>query len=211
MLAHPGCTRIFVNGSADCCAGVTSWANQLDHCRSHGTLIPVQRAIHIRGALGFIIRPSGVNHVVMFAGDGRTTMEAANHRVGCGHFSVTSGGRLRFTQAALIPGVYYPEVSGVPPASPAPNPLAELARQIEHARTTIVGFAPNEIHAGPEVTTMQMLLNAKYGTQLQPPLELTGVLDARTQLVLINFKTRWGRSNPGVASCAADTWEVLAS
>jgi hypothetical protein len=188
-------------------------ANQYAFCRGRGTAIPVAKAIHVRGALGFIDSPRGpIHHVVMFAGDGATTMEAANRNAGCGHFKVTSHGQIRFTQAALIPGVVYPEMAPhLPPTNPAPNPLEELRRQIVHASATVVGFAPNEIQAGPEVVTLQLLLNGKFGATLSPPLTLSGVLDGRTQLVLIAFKRRWALSNQNVAQCGRDTWAVLAS
>lgn len=186
---------------------------QRQHCIHNGTMLAPSRAIHVEGALGWVVGSAGAHHVVMFAGDGKTTMEAANPRVGCNHFSVYSGGALRFNYAGLMPGVWYPEMAPqTPTTSPNPSPLEELRKQIDHAKTTIVGFAPNEIHQGQEVVTLQILLNGKYRGLLNPPLALTGDLaDGRTALVLINFKERWGLSNPTVAACALDCWNLLDS
>lgn len=184
---------------------------QLQHCRAHGTMLPVARAIHVEGSLGFVVSSAGAHHVVSFAGDGRTTMEAANPRIGQGHFSVFQGGGLRFNFAAAIPGVWYPELAspGIPQVTPNPSAQAQFFAEIDHAKTTIIGFAPNEIHHGAEVRVLQILLNGKM--KVSPALTLSGDLDLRTQLALIAFKRTHGISNPNVAACAIDCWSALLS
>lgn len=87
-----------------------SWI-QARHCKNYGTLIPVEEAIGIRGALLFRfssdpfsgVRPSSA-HVAMSLGNGKT-IEARGTRYGVGIFSALDRG---WTHAARIPGCDYP-------------------------------------------------------------------------------------------------------
>jgi len=76
---------------------------QLDYCRRKGTIISVDAAIHIYGALLFNDRPQPPDHVAVSLGDGRT-IEAANPNVDIIIGKATAS---RFNAAALIPGVDY--------------------------------------------------------------------------------------------------------
>lgn len=91
-------------------------ANQLAHCRRHGTEISVDQALRTPGALLF--RPG---HVAISLGDGRT-IEAKGRAYGVGVFNA----RGRFTAAALVPGMQY---GGGPGAgSPLGGPRGVEAR-----------------------------------------------------------------------------------
>lgn len=151
---------------------------------------------------------AGGNHMGIFERDLGGSIVAIEGNTGGS--DTHGGGVLRRTRSkSLVLGYLH-----IPHAAPAPTPAGDggaLAR-VAAAMRTIVGLAPNEIRQGPEVLLMKTLLNQKYGTQLDPPLDLTDdTLDARTQLVLMAFKARWGLSNPTAPACAADTWKVLAS
>lgn len=71
---------------------------QLEDCRTHGTLISVEQALLVRGAL--LMREG---HVAISLGDG-TCMEARGKEYGCGVFSAL--GR-PWTHGALVPGLRY--------------------------------------------------------------------------------------------------------
>lgn len=77
---------------------------QMRHCRNHGTLIGINKAIDTAGALLFRITPNG-NHVVISRGNG-TTIEARGKDYGVGCWNIKGRG---WTHAALIPGVEYEE------------------------------------------------------------------------------------------------------
>ncbi len=86
-----------------------SWI-QARHCKNEGTLIPVEQAIKVRGALLFKFRtdpfsgsrPPGA-HVAMSLGNGQT-IEARSTYYGVGMFSAYGRG---WTHAALVPGANY--------------------------------------------------------------------------------------------------------
>jgi hypothetical protein len=117
----------------------------------------------------------------------------------------------------LVSALAAHHIEQTPPPVPASADVAqaEAIARVVAATKTIVGLAPNEIGGDgqphEEIKIMQHLVNVKYGAQLVPPLTVNGVLDARTQVVLIGFKLRWGRSNPSAPACAADTWAALTS
>lgn len=73
-------------------------ADQLEHCREHGTVISMEQAMLVRGAL--MLREG---HVAISLGDG-TCMEARGKDYGCGVFSAL--GR-PWTHGALVPGLRY--------------------------------------------------------------------------------------------------------
>lgn len=77
-------------------------ANQYEHCKKYGTIIPIEEAIRTAGALLFRISSEG-NHVVISRGDG-TTIEARGAAYGVGVWNST--GR-DWTGGAKIPGVTY--------------------------------------------------------------------------------------------------------
>lgn len=72
--------------------------NQLMYCCANDTDIPVEEAIHIRGALLF-----AEGHVAISLGDGRT-VEAMNSKRGVCYGKASAA---RFTAAALVPGLRY--------------------------------------------------------------------------------------------------------
>lgn len=77
-------------------------ANQYEHCKKYGTIVPLNDALEMPGSLLFRISPGG-NHVVISRGDG-TTIEARGAAYGVGVWNAT--GR-DWTAAAKIPGVTY--------------------------------------------------------------------------------------------------------
>lgn len=100
-------------GDAEDCSGLVHWAvnhlhvnppfpdgsyNQRDFCDSHGTIISVDKAKDIRGALLF--HPG---HVAFSYGDGKTTIEAMGAKWGVVKGPIGD----RFTSGALVPGVQY--------------------------------------------------------------------------------------------------------
>lgn len=78
-------------------------ANQLQHCRSHGCIISLDRAIKTPGALLFRISQKLGNHVAFSLGTGMT-FEARGAAYGVGSWK--AAGR-PWTHGALIPGVSY--------------------------------------------------------------------------------------------------------
>ena len=98
-----------------------SWL-QARHCRAHGTLTGVDRAIRTQGALLFRFRgdpfrggrPSSA-HVAVSLGNG-STIEARGRDSGVGRFGARGRG---WTHAALIPGVRY-ETRKASPGEPEP-------------------------------------------------------------------------------------------
>lgn len=77
---------------------------QYKHCRSYGTIIPVEQAIKTLGALLFVIDyDRGHFHVAISQGNGKT-IECRGRRYGCGQFDADRPG---WTHGALIPGVDY--------------------------------------------------------------------------------------------------------
>jgi cell wall-associated NlpC family hydrolase len=98
------------------CSGLVQWSAarvgvviprtsgaQYAFARSHGTLIPVSQAKHIRGALLFL-GVAGSEHVVISMGDGVTTIEARGKAYGTNEVSIN---RDNWSGAALIPGMRY--------------------------------------------------------------------------------------------------------
>jgi peptidoglycan hydrolase-like protein with peptidoglycan-binding domain len=113
------------------CSGLVAWAvrrlgisdfelgtyGQERYCRKHGTMIPVARAAHIQGAIIFRNVPDPAkSHVVVCFGDGVHDVEAAGKKWGIIRGRLT-GGR-GWTAAALVPGLFYPEVHGTPTPPP---------------------------------------------------------------------------------------------
>ncbi|MHB8084290.1 MAG: NlpC/P60 family protein [Dehalococcoidia bacterium] len=101
------------DGEPEDCSGLVHWtvnhlkvsppfpdgsANQHDFCQKHGTMISVEQAKNIRGALLF--HPG---HVAVSYGDGKSTIEAMGRRWGVVKGPIGD----RFTSAAKIPGVSY--------------------------------------------------------------------------------------------------------
>jgi hypothetical protein len=97
------------------CSGLVTWAahraggsmpdgsvQQEDFCRAHRTMITIQQAARIQGALVFRHRGAD-QHVVVSLGNG-STMEARGRAYGVNVFSLT--GRV-WTAAALLPGFTY--------------------------------------------------------------------------------------------------------
>jgi cell wall-associated NlpC family hydrolase len=87
-----------------------SWV-QAQHCKKHGTIISVERAVFTPGALLFffssdpftaINRPKSA-HVAVSLGNGMT-IEARSKKLGVGIFSAEWRG---WTHAGLIPGLKY--------------------------------------------------------------------------------------------------------
>lgn len=96
---------------------------QFEHCRKHGTLIPIGSAIVTPGALLFrVIGPHGGggagNHVAVSLGNGRT-IEARGRAWGVGSFNANGRG---WTHGALIPGVAHNPLAPAPEPPPAPRP-----------------------------------------------------------------------------------------
>lgn len=124
--------------------------NQWQHCRNHGTMIPVDQAKLTPGALLFIGPGTdggrrgreAIWHVAISRGDG-TTIEAKSTKDGTGTWVIGD----RFDWAALIPGVDH---SHTPPA-PAPKPeegtMAEAYYQIADDPTTAGDFPKGAILA----------------------------------------------------------------
>ena len=74
--------------------------------RAHCTQIPVQKALHTRGALLFRdVSVTGVGHVAVSMGDARRTFEARGSAFGC-LFAPAIEGRV-WTSGGLIPEVDY--------------------------------------------------------------------------------------------------------
>lgn len=79
---------------------------QLAYCQSRKTMIPVERALEIRGALLFRhISVLGVGHVAISLGN-RKSVEARGSAYGCGVFDANPAARL-WTHAAYWPGFKY--------------------------------------------------------------------------------------------------------
>ena len=104
------------------CSGLVAWATQrlgvpllggswqqLQACRTAGTVIDVAKAEVTRGALLWL-GPNGAEHIVISLGNGMT-IEARGKAYGIGSWSVY---RDKWSAAALIPGVNY----GSAPAGP---------------------------------------------------------------------------------------------
>ena len=93
--------------------------------KQRNALMPVEEALHTKGALLFYFsrepvpgggRPSRA-HVAISLGDGRT-IEARGRRYGVGEFSAQN----RFNYAGMIPGMDAGAAPSGPPDSPAPPP-----------------------------------------------------------------------------------------
>jgi len=107
-------------------------ANQLAHCRAHGTLISIGDAMTTKGALLFRISGEG-NHVAFSLGNGNT-FEARGKDYGVGSWSAKNR---TWTHAALIPGVDYHKV----PVQQVAPPLNILKpEEIDLARDRIPIF-----------------------------------------------------------------------
>ena len=88
-----------------------SWM-QIQHCRKHNALLPVEKALITPAALlfQFSSSPFGAGrpeqaHVAVSQGNG-TTIEARGKKYGVGAFSAHGRG---WTDAALVPGLDYEE------------------------------------------------------------------------------------------------------
>lgn len=185
---------------------------QRSWCHPH---ISLERAKHIKGALLF-----SSHHVAISDGNGGT-IEAANHLVGVIHGRIDS----RFTDAALIPGVHYPELSGGDPA-PAPDvpppagSLAEFQRAVFFAKLFRFGQPDgpgvlNEHSPGADkaIQFLQAGING-WGkrwaalTHTAPPQPLTsGRWDDLTRLCVDTIQRITGHNELGVTG--PQLWESI--
>jgi cell wall-associated NlpC family hydrolase len=182
------------------------------HCVTHGTMIGVDSAIATRGALLFIHRDRAGNpvtpaeplnpaafsiaHVAFSLGDGRT-VEAANQVL---DVCVRSAPALRFTHAAVIPGIGAPS-GPVAPGGNFPDPMEDKPYLVRGA-------------TGPAVVEMQQLLIALGVSSELTAAGATGNFFDRTERALRTFQ-QMVRSQSGDArmvvdgECGPVTWAWL--
>ena len=182
------------------------------HCATHGTMTDVETAIGTRGALLFIHRdragnplaPSnpvnaaafGSAHVAFSLGDGRT-VEAANQVL---DVCIRSSHSLRFTHAAVIPGIGSPS-GPVAPGGDFPEPRNDKPYLVRGA-------------AGPAVVEMQQLLIAIGVSSELAAAGATGNFFDRTERALRAFQ-QMVRGQSGDArmvvdgECGPVTWGWL--
>lgn len=164
-----------------------SW-NQMNHCRAHGSLVPIEQAIRTPGALLFT-QTSSTRHVAVSRGDG-STIEARGSAYGVGHWP--SRGR-PWTHAGLIPGLSYDD----PPPVPAPTPQTSAPHPTPTVRKGSRGSAVAEV---------QRHLN-RHGAR--PVLMVDGDFGPITDRAVRVFQQRRGLVIDGIVG--PRTWAALHS
>ncbi len=181
-----------------------SWI-QNNHCRNHGTNIPVSQGMRTYGALLFISDNGKVHHVAISLGDGRT-MEAKGRAYGTNIFKSRGSGA--WTSAGLIPGVQYGTPTSIsggtnhnPPPAPRPSSSSSVA-------SFLAGLAEASKHTlrirdrGEAVRYMQLCIDAKGYHCVAD-----GDFGLRTQDALKKVQRATGISADGI--CGPQTWKKL--
>lgn len=142
--------------------------NQRNTCRNAGTLIPVSRGIHTRGALLFRVDAPPGDHVAISLGDGRT-IEARGKDFGVNVFDAT--GRT-WTDAGIVPGF---DTHGARPAARDDGLLEKGDR-------------------GPDVKWVQRRLQV-HGFDAGAP---DGIFGERTRGMILAFQREHGLEVDGI-------------